>query len=98
MGEILGFLLFLTGINDIEKNVIAGVNDTPEKLFTGVNGDKLYSRQRSFLSARQSPAAKVGHSLQYCHWNRCEKAKRHLPHPDQRPLRPPKLLQTKNII
>ncbi len=42
-----------------------------------------------------SPAAEVGHGHRYCHWNRHEKAHRHIIHPDQRPLRPPKLLQTK---
>jgi hypothetical protein len=37
----------------------------------------------------------AGLDRQYCHWNHHEKVHRYLRHPDQRPLRPPKLLQTK---
>ncbi len=51
-----------------------------------------------FSAAKLSPAAEVGHGRQYCHWNSHEKAQRHLTNPDQRPLRPPKLLQTKTAL
>ncbi len=69
------------------KNVITGVIDTGDKLFAGVNdstGDKLYWWQRSAL------AEVIGHSH--------ENAQRHLTYPDQRPRRPPKLLQTKMAL
>jgi hypothetical protein len=71
------------------KNVIAGVVDT---------GDKLYWWQRSALAAKLSPAAEVGHGRRYCHWNSHENAQSHLTNPDQRPRRPPKLLQTKMAL
>ncbi len=58
-------------------------------------GDKLYWRQRSVLSAKQSPANEVSHSRQYCHWNHHEKVQRHLIHPDQRSLRPPNYFRPK---
>ncbi len=41
---------------------------------------------------------KVGHGNRYCHWNSHENAQRHLTNPDQRPRRPPKLLQTKTAL
>ncbi len=55
-------------------------------------------RQRSALAAKLSPAAEIGHGRWYCHWNSHENAQRHLTNPDQRPRRPPKLLQTKMAL
>ncbi len=45
-----------------------------------------------------SPAAEVGHGRRYCHWKSYENAQRHLTYPDQRPQRPPELLQTKMAL
>ncbi len=74
---------------------MTGINDTGGKCYTG---DKLYWWQRSAFAAKLSPAAKVGHGHRYCHWNSHENAQRHLTYPDQRPRRPPKLLQTKTAV
>ncbi len=76
--------------------MLSPVSTTPPINFSTVN--KLYWRQKSVLSAKLSPAAEDGHGCQYCLWNSHEKAQRHLTHPDQRPRRPPKLLQTKTTL
>jgi hypothetical protein len=60
-----------------------------------ISADKLYWRQRSVLSAKLHISGCRSRPSRYCHWNRHEQAQRHLTHPDQRPLRPTKLLQTK---
>jgi hypothetical protein len=53
---------------------------------------------KEVCSAKLSPAAEVCHGRRYCHWNSHENAQRHLTNPDQRPRRPPKLLQTKTAL
>ncbi len=102
----------IADVNNTADKLFSGVNDTADKLLTGVSDtadksfidDKLYWRQRSILSANWdklviSPAAEVGHGRRWCHWNCHEKL-----HPsatctfDKRPLTPPKLLQTKQVI
>ncbi len=54
--------------------------------------------QKSELSAKLTPAAEVGQGRRYRHCNSHENAQRPLTRPDQRPLRPPKLLQTKTAL
>ncbi len=94
------------GVNDTAEKLFTGVNKpainclpvsrTPPIKFSGNN--KLYWRHRFVFSAKLSPAAEVGHGRRYCHGNSHEKAQRHLTHPDQRPWRPPKLLQTETAL
>ncbi len=47
---------------------------------------------------KSATAAEVGHGRWYCHWNSYENVQRHITYPDQRPRRPPKLLQTKMTL
>ncbi len=83
--KFLAFWLFLTG-----------VNDTGEKCYRRCQRRRRW--QRSALAAKLSLAAEVGHGRRYCHWNSHENAQSHLTNPDQRPRRPPKLLQTKTAL
>ncbi len=58
----------------------------------------LLSLQNYLRPPKSATAAKVGHGCRYCHWKSHENTQRHLTNPDQRPRRPPKLLQTKTAL
>ncbi len=68
------------------------VSTTPPINFS--TGDKLCWGQRSVLLCKAISGRWSQSRLPNSH----EKAQRHLTHPDQRPRRPPKLLQTKTAL
>jgi hypothetical protein len=90
-GTILSALLLkpmnsFSAVSLTPVNVIEGVNDTPDKLFAGVR----QSRARPPESDSAADGV-TGTAMKSC-------IHRHPTHLDQRPLRPPKILQTKKAI